>query len=379
MDRFSLSANGGILAAGEFLITSGDNVKLYDGHQKTKFEIGELHLTSHRLIWHNPAIESAHLSLPLPLVVFLEEETGGLMKSPKIVLHLAPAHGSGASPTANFVKLSFKQGGEKQFKAKLHDALEQKQWEIVVRQKARGPSASMPKMRTGIGGIERSIAQKSKLRDTEISKAFQDLEKLMEMAKPMVSLAKSISSKIRDRQGEVSDDETVQFKSYLLSLGISDPVTRDTHGTGQSYYRELAKEIFWILDQPLQESGGMMTLTDVFCRVNRARGLELLSPEDLLNACKALPEAGLPLRLYTFDTGVSVLQLTSHTQEALILKTKEALEQSGSLTVEELSKASGISVILAKERLLSAERSGAACRDDTVEALRFYPNKFLTC
>jgi EAP30/Vps36 family. len=68
---------------------------------------------------------------------------------------------------------------------------------MKVRQKARGPSASMPKMRTGIGGIERSIAQKSKLRDTEISKAFQDLEKLMEMAKPMVSLAKSISSKIR--------------------------------------------------------------------------------------------------------------------------------------------------------------------------------------
>ena len=50
----------------------------------------------------------------------------------------------------------------------------------------------------------------------------------------------------------MSDDETVQFKSYLLSLGISDPVTRDTHGSGQSYYRELAKEIFTILEKPLK-------------------------------------------------------------------------------------------------------------------------------
>ena len=58
--------------------------------------------------------------------------------------------------------------------------------------------------------------------------------------------------KFQDKQGEVSDDETVQFKSYLLSLGISDPVTRDTHGSGQSYYRELAKEIFTILEKPLQ-------------------------------------------------------------------------------------------------------------------------------
>ena len=32
--------------------------------------------------------------------------------------------------------------------------------------------------------------------------------------------------KKQEKQGEVSDDETVQFKSYLLSLGISDPVTR---------------------------------------------------------------------------------------------------------------------------------------------------------
>ena len=69
-------------------------------------------------------------------------------------------------------------------------------------------------MRSGISGIEKSMAAKSKLRDTEISKAFQDLDKLMEMAKPMVSLAKSISGKIR-----VSDEmfillffETLTFR-----------------------------------------------------------------------------------------------------------------------------------------------------------------------
>lgn len=54
-----------------------------------------------------------------------------------------------------------------------------------------------------------------------------------------------------------------------------------------------------------------MTLTDAFCRVNRARGLELVSPEDLLHACKALPDVQLPMRLHTFDSGVTVLQQTS--------------------------------------------------------------------
>ena len=48
------------------------------------------------------------------------------------------------------------------------------------------------------------------------------------------------------------DDETVQFKSYLMSLGISDPVTRDTHGSGQTYFKQLANEVHTILEKPLQ-------------------------------------------------------------------------------------------------------------------------------
>ena len=38
---------------------------------------------------------------------------------------------------------------------------------------------------------------RAKATDTQISKAFKDLDQLMEMAKPMVSLAKNISGKIK--------------------------------------------------------------------------------------------------------------------------------------------------------------------------------------
>ncbi|XP_054272900.1 uncharacterized protein LOC128993164 [Macrosteles quadrilineatus] len=53
------------------------------------------------------------------------------------------------------------------------------------------------KPRTGIVGIERSIQEKHKQTDKNISAAFQDLSKLMTMAKDMVHLAKNISDKIR--------------------------------------------------------------------------------------------------------------------------------------------------------------------------------------
>lgn len=55
-----------------------------------------------------------------------------------------------------------------------------------------------------------------------------------------------------------------------------------------------------------------MALTDVYCRVNRARGLELLSPEDLLNACRQLSLLNMPIVLRIFDSGVMVLQTQTH-------------------------------------------------------------------
>lgn len=62
----------------------------------------------------------------------------------------------------------------------------------------------------------------------------------------------------------------------------------------------------------------MMTLTDVYCRVNRARGLELLSPEDLLNASRQLASLDLPIVLRVFDSGVMVLQARSHDDNTIV-------------------------------------------------------------
>ena len=72
------------------------------------------------------------------------------------------------------------------------------------------------------------------------------------------------------------------------------------------------------------------------------------------------------------------------------------VKQKGHLSAQELSKlVQGLSLMLAMERfvihgpfflpmhfyhfsrLLLSERAGKLCRDDTVEGLRFYPNRFL--
>jgi len=362
---------------GEQLLHKQGGVRLYDGDSRSSFDDSYLDLTSHRMV-----VKEHNMGLDLFRVISIEKEEGGFMRSDKIIVKLHPLSEREESvdrpvkrQKENFIKLSFRSGGQSEFYKHLHQCLQEKAW-VPKPVQVRGPVKR--EIRAGITGIEKKMSQKVRQDNANISKAFQDLDQLMEMAKPMVKLANSISTKIRDKQGEITEDETVQFKSYLLSLGIDDPITKDSAGSDKKYYQGLAKEMFFILDQPIQDAGGMMTLTDAFVRVNRARGLELVSPDDILLASQSLKDVNLPMSLHTFDSGVMVLRTSNHSEEEVKQNLMNQVESVGSFTPEEMSTSLGVSVILAKERLLAAESEGLLCRDDSVEGLRFYPNRFLS-
>jgi len=362
---------------GEQLLHKQGGVRLYDGDSRSSFDDSYLDLTSHRMV-----VKEHNMGLDLFRVISIEKEEGGFMRSDKIIVKLHPLSEREESvdrpvkrQKENFIKLSFRSGGQAEFYKHLHQCLQERAW-VPKPVQVRGPVKR--EIRAGITGIEKKMSQKVRQDNANISKAFQDLDQLMEMAKPMVKLANSISTKIRDKQGEITEDETVQFKSYLLSLGIDDPITKDSAGSDKKYYQGLAKEMFFILDQPIQDAGGMMTLTDAFVRVNRARGLELVSPDDILLASQSLKDVNLPMSLHTFDSGVMVLRTSNHSEEEVKQNLMNQVESVGSFTPEEMSTSLGVSVILAKERLLAAESEGLLCRDDSVEGLRFYPNRFLS-
>ncbi|KAJ8944772.1 hypothetical protein NQ318_003640 [Aromia moschata] len=377
-----------ILLESESTVVVENNVRLYDGHQKTSFEGGELIITTHRILWGRPgaiARGQTCLALHLDLVVLVEEESSSAFsfsRSKKVLLHLSETTEESDGPQFtsyyNFIKLSFREGYSNNVIGVLNDLLQKRLWEPPSPEVS--PQQHLPtiKLRTGIIGIERSLQEKQKATDESITVAFQDLDKLMSMAKEMVKLSRTISTKIKEKQGDITEDETVRFKSYLMSLGIDDPVTRDSYKSDNHYYRELAKQISDFLLSHVEEMGGMMALTDVFCRVNRARSLELLSPEDILNSCRIMESLGLPLKLYQFTSGVKVLQLSTMDNEIVAESTALLIEDNGSLSAEELSQRLGISITLAKERLLTTEKYGKCCRDDSIEGLRFYPNLFLT-
>lgn len=357
----------------ETVICRHGNVTLYDGEYKTSFHRGNIILTATNLFWTSG---EAWLSLQLRYIVYMESiVTDSLFgsKTKTILIHLLPSDNKNPGPVAcakgEYIKLDFKDKIPDGFLDTFQKIVSEKKWIL---------SKIPHKIRTGIGGIEKNIFEKQKASDISITDAFKDLNRLMITAKDMVTLSKNISEKIKEKQGAISDDETVRFKSYLLGLGVDDPVTKSSFTDSNEYYFTLCKEIVKIIQVSLEEVGGTMALAEVYCRVNRARGLDLLSPDDLMHACYMMnSDKSLAVKLKKFDSGVLALQSSLCDESVVLKKTIEELQLNGSLSAQELSTSIGVPVMLAKEYLLSAEKNGKSCRDESIEGLRFYPNKFL--
>jgi len=121
-----------------------------------------------------------------------------------------------------------------------------------------------------------------------------------------------------------------------------------------------------------------MTLVEAYCRMNRARGVHVISPHDLMSACgmlKKVPNATLSLR--EFDTKVKILQHISFDEDLQLAQVLSLVEERGSLTPDECAIATGVPMFVGKQTLIRAEELEKLCRDESVQGLRFYPNLFL--
>lgn len=175
----------------------------------------------------------------------------------------------------------------------------------------------------------------------------------------------------------------------LIAMGITSPVTKAS--AGSRYQHELSRQLADFLAVPLSRAGGVLLLPDVYCLFNRARGTELVSPDDLVQACLAFQEVGLPLRLCKFPSGVIMVQGSQFSDTQLCKNIAQLLQTTPadqgamynaavvpllgpSLTASTVSAALSLPLTLAREALLVAEAAGVLCRDDGPEGLRFFRN-----
>ena len=243
----------------------------------------------------------------------------------------------------------------------------------------------------GVAGVlkdvEHSIAQEHR----ELDEAFsRDLQGLMAKAKDMVDLAKSF----RQNLGDIGESMDAAIASDLVDIGFITPVTRET--AGKAYSKEVARQLadFLTIRKIVEGAGGLIPLQDAYCLYNRARGSELISPEDLYRAASLFKEIHSPYELREFPSGIKVIQAISHTDDAVCQEIQKLVNSSRDLKDENFEPWHGalghgisrvqvaeimqIPLAVAAEHLLTVERRGILCRDESSEGLRFYPNFYLT-
>jgi len=373
-----------LLIDSEVLLHSGESLSIYFGETK-KYRKGHCQLTNHRILWTDG--KNIRHSLHLKHIKFAVTKSGFVgMSSPKIIVHLndrevvqRPKKGQWDNlqqpkivkvppPDPGYIMLSFHDGTRDPFLKLLTKALQSRAWHKKQEEEKRDFTTKA----AGIRGLMAENKRKQEQQKKVVNEAFEDLESLMVHAKAMVNLANRLAA------SSEAKEQPNEFDSMLHGMGIVSPVTKSA--AGSQYHSLLARQLVDFLIKPMKRCGGMMTLTDIYCFYNKARGTQLVSPDDLLAACRLMEAMEMPMRLKRFEkTGVMVLQLNEFNEEN---QTKKILDlivrKCDGRGIDELrlSQLLNMSINLAREQLLSAELKGFLCRDDSPQGLMFYKNIF---
>ena len=125
-----------------------------------------------------------------------------------------------------------------------------------------------------------------------------------------------------------------------------------------------------------------MTLTDLYCVYNRARGIDLISPNDLLKAVEKLDKMELGIELKVCPPSFTVVKLSSIDDRetcsniaSLCTKTDNSSSNSG-LDYLTVARALNISIDIAKVQLRMAIDLGYICEDSDIYGTYYFPNLF---
>lgn len=214
-----------------------------------------------------------------------------------------------------------------------------------------------------IGGMDRITYQREKRMKEDkstASDALSDLEALRKNAQAMVALSKRVAA--------ADTGEENEMQKLLNEYGLRD--AQDLRST--SLEQELKNVTLRLLNRSRAK---MMLVEDLYCVFNRLRGTNLVSPRDFMSSLRQVGQ-GPDLRLRPIHNALCVQLKAANEEEVAEELAKLCTEHPH--TAAMVAKTMEISIRLAQVQLLDAELLGHLCRDDSIEGLRFYDNRFLS-
>lgn len=261
------------------------------------------------------------------------------------------------------------------FNRLLQKTLDRQAWQSKEKMETKHrASDQIASRKVGVDAILAKNALRHKEAAILTDSAFEgDAENLLREAGELVKIITKYVATL-ESSGEGNPDEA-HLTDMLSNMGMTSALSKSDM-RGNNFYQILARQLADFMLPKLTSAGGVMTLTDVYCLFNRARGTNLISPDDMLTAASLLGELKLGMSLRSFPSGVKVIQQDAFDDVTMAEKLKQ-LSLTKPLTALHVSRDLHIPSVLAQEQLLAAERLGYLCRDVTLETTRFYPNRFV--
>ncbi len=320
-----------------------------------------LTVTTHRLVFHEGTqARFVHLSN-----VHQVESTGG-----PSLLHPNASHKLIVSTYTynNLILCVSPKKDRDALEQQIQKALQRKAWEVATRlQEAQLVTHHQTRRRVGVD----HILTKHKLKHQQAQKVAHealsgDAEQLLEQASALLQVIQKYTFLLNQQQ---NDQDAEKLTGLLHDMGMTSALTKDHLGDDRAYFEWLARQVVDFFWDKLPAMGGVVSLTDVYCLFNRARGTNLVSPEDLRQACDLMADLKLGISQRTFDSGIVVLQLDRQNDS-------QRLVEMCPITALQASHILKVSPLLALEQLKEAEQQGFLCRDTTLETMRFFANRF---
>lgn len=390
----------------EVELCSARNVTLLDSSNEIVLDNAELFVTNIRIYLIAGSLTKKCVACELKHIDSVADCAGFLKRSKRLTVHLKEQLADSAfrlPSSESTISLKFWDEGKESCLDAIQRSLSKRSWEGIPSpsgdQKSPGTlldavgltattssvanAGDERALKAGIGGIMRRQEKERAAVDGIAKEALGDMDALMQRAREVVAIVQRYAaysaseSDPTETASEVSA-EAHEMETILQNIGIVSPVTK--FSAGRRYHEELARQIADLLlsQDRLSKLGGMIALTDLYCLYNRARGTELVSPDDLLAAAERMESLRVGMRMRTFPSKVIVVESTSFDEAAVCssiaqIASKNATRGIGASMVAQSLR---ISVMIAKEHLLLAEKRGLLCRDDTIHGLHYFPNRF---
>jgi ESCRT-II complex subunit VPS36 len=163
-----------------------------------------------------------------------------------------------------------------------------KAWEATSRQQLLKPVSKDTAKKVGVDAILSKNKEWHEGAKRISEDAFsRDVEGLMTEARDLVLVINKYVATLENKkklegsnngQVVVINEEEERLSEMLSHMGMMSAITKKS--SGSLYHQQLARQLadFLIQSNIVIKQGGMITLADVYCLFNRARGTNLITP-----------------------------------------------------------------------------------------------------